>query len=87
MVMNKSRRMIWVEHIAYMGEMRNMYIILVKKKLERKRLLERIILRWILKERGCEDVDWIHLAQGKVQWQAIVNMITAFGLHKRFGIS
>jgi len=22
----------------------------------------------------CEDVDWIHLDQGTVQWQVVVNM-------------
>jgi hypothetical protein len=24
---------------------------------------------------GCEDVDWIHLAEGRVQWQSFVNMV------------
>jgi hypothetical protein len=28
-----------------------------------------------LKETGCKDVDWTQLAQDKVQWQALVNMI------------
>jgi hypothetical protein len=27
----------------------------------------------------CEDVNWIHLAQGTVQWKALVN--TAMNLH------
>lgn len=35
-----------------------------------------------LTETGCEDVDWIHLAQGMVQWQATVNMVMNFGFHK-----
>jgi hypothetical protein len=26
------------------------------------------------KETGREDVDWIHLGKGRVQWQAVVNM-------------
>lgn len=30
----------------------------------------RIILKWILKE-GCEDVDWVHVAQNRVQWQSV----------------
>jgi len=24
---------------------------------------------------GCEDVDWIHLAEDRVQWQSLVNMV------------
>jgi hypothetical protein len=32
-------------------------------------------IRMYHKEIGCKDVDWIHLAQDKVQWQAPVNMI------------
>jgi hypothetical protein len=28
-----------------------------------------------LKETGCKDLDWIHLAQGRVQWQAFVNVV------------
>jgi hypothetical protein len=31
-----------------------------------------IILKWIL---DCEGVDWIHLAQDRVQWQAVVNTV------------
>jgi hypothetical protein len=26
-----------------------------------------------LKETGCEDVNWIHLAQDRDQWWAVVN--------------
>jgi hypothetical protein len=26
-----------------------------------------------IKELGCEDVEWIHLAQGRFQWRAVVN--------------
>jgi hypothetical protein len=29
----------------------------------------------ILREVGWEVVDWIHLAQDRDQWQALVNMI------------
>jgi hypothetical protein len=24
---------------------------------------------------GCEDVDWIDMAQNKAQWRALVNMV------------
>jgi hypothetical protein len=27
------------------------------------------------KEIGCEDVDWVHLAQHRVLWQALINMV------------
>jgi hypothetical protein len=30
-----------------------------------------------LKEIGWESVDWIHLAQDRDQWQALVNMVTS----------
>jgi hypothetical protein len=33
----------------------------------------RIILKCILK--GLEGVDWIHLAQDRVQWKALVNTV------------
>jgi hypothetical protein len=28
-----------------------------------------------LKETGCEDVNWIHLAQDRNQWRDVVNTI------------
>jgi hypothetical protein len=28
-----------------------------------------------LREIGCEGVEWIHLAQTKGKWQALVNMV------------
>jgi hypothetical protein len=28
-----------------------------------------------LKEIGCEDVDWTYLAQARVQWLSLVDMI------------
>jgi len=27
-------------------------------------------------ETGCEGVDWIHLAQDRDQWRALVNTVT-----------
>jgi hypothetical protein len=39
-----------------------------------------------LKEKECDDVQWIHLAQDRVQWQAVVNTITNFEFHKRWEI-
>jgi hypothetical protein len=59
--------------------MRNAYIILVGKS-DGKRQLRRPRSRWEynrmdLREIGCEDVEWIHLAQVMDQWQALVNMV------------
>jgi hypothetical protein len=28
-----------------------------------------------LREKGWEAADWMHLAQHRVQWQALVNMV------------
>jgi len=36
---------------------------------------ESIILERISKGRETEIVDWIHLAQDRVQWRAIVNAV------------
>jgi len=63
-----------------MGEMRNAHIISVRKP-EWKRPLGRPRHRWKdnirmdLREIGCEDVYWIHLAQDRNRWCAVVNMI------------
>jgi hypothetical protein len=63
-----SRRMRWAKHVAQMGEMRSGYKILVGKR-KRNRPLGRARRRWEgnirmdLREKGCEVVDWIHLAQ------------------------
>jgi hypothetical protein len=56
------------------------YIILVRKP-EGKRPLQKPRHRWEdnirldLREIGWEIVDWIHLAQGEVKWQSLVNKV------------
>jgi hypothetical protein len=35
-------------------------------------------IRTSLRETGCERVDWIHLAQDRDQWRALVNMVMKF---------
>jgi hypothetical protein len=70
----KSMRMSEAGHVARIG---------VKKKFVQnmnwKWLLGWCRRRWEnsitlhVKGIGCEDVDWIHLVQDRVQWQALVN--------------
>jgi hypothetical protein len=70
----------WAGHIARLGEMRNVYKILVGKP-EEKRPLGRHRRRWEnnirmdLREMGWEGVYWNHLAQGNDQWRALVNRV------------
>jgi hypothetical protein len=51
------------------------------RKSEKKRPLGRYRCRWEdniridLREIGWEGVNWIHLAQDRDQWQALVNMV------------
>jgi hypothetical protein len=76
----KSRRLRWAGHVARMGEVRNAYNILVRKP-EGRRPLGRPRRRWEddikidLREIGFGDVDWIHLAQDRDRWRALVNTV------------
>jgi hypothetical protein len=57
------------------GEMRNVSRMLDGKSEKKKNSWETWShRRWILCIR-CENVDWIHLAQNKVQWLALVNTV------------
>jgi hypothetical protein len=63
-----------------MGEMRNVYKILVRKR-EGTRPLGRPRHRWEddirmdLREIGWEGVDWIHVVQDRDQRRAVVNTL------------
>jgi hypothetical protein len=76
----KSKRIIWVGPVACMGEMRNAYKIFVGIT-ERKRQLGRPRRRWEdnirmdLIEIEWEYLDWIHLAQDRDQWCALVDTV------------
>jgi hypothetical protein len=66
-----------------MGEGREVYRVLVGKP-ERKRSLERKRRRWEfgtkmdIREIGWEGVEWIHLAQDRDRWRAVVNADNKF---------
>jgi hypothetical protein len=45
-----------------------------KRLLGRSRRRRRIMLEWIL-GKGCEGVDWIHLAQYRDKWRVLVNTV------------
>jgi hypothetical protein len=66
--------------------MKNAYNILVGRP-ERKRPFGRPRRKWkdirtALRETGWVCVDWIHLAQDKDQWRALVSTVMNFGFHK-----
>jgi hypothetical protein len=76
----KSRRVRWAGHVARMVEGRKVYRVLVGKP-EGKRPLERPRRRWEngikmdLREIGWCGVEWIHLAQDRDRWRAVVNAV------------
>jgi hypothetical protein len=63
-----------------MGEMENAYVMSVRKH-EGKRPLGRPSCTWTdsirmaFREIGWEGVDWIHLAEDRDQWRALVNTV------------
>jgi hypothetical protein len=76
----KSRRMRCAGHVARMGEERKVYKLLVGKP-EGKSQLGRPRRRWEdgirmdLRETGWECEEWIHLAQDRDRWRAVVNTV------------
>ena len=76
----KSRRMRWVGHLAYMGEERRVYRILLGKP-KGRRPLGRPRRRWVdnirmdLQEVGCGYMDWIGLAQDRDKWRTLVSAV------------
>jgi hypothetical protein len=79
----KARRMRWAGHVARMGEVRGTYNILVGRP-EGRRPLGRPRRRWEdnikmdLREIGFGDVDWIHWADDRDSWRALVNTVMNF---------
>jgi hypothetical protein len=76
----KARRMRWAGQVVRMGDVRGAYNILVGRP-EGRRPLGRPRCRWEdnikmdLREIRFGDVDWIHWAQDRDRWRALVNMV------------
>jgi hypothetical protein len=67
----------WAGHVALMRQVRDVYRILVGKP-DGKRPLRRFRHRRIvmdLRDIRWEVVDWIHLAQDRDRWRALVNTV------------
>jgi ribosome biogenesis protein Nip4 len=63
-----------------MGEVRGAYNILVgrpegRRPLERPRRRREDNIKMDLRKIGFVDVDWIHLAQDRDRWRALVNTV------------
>jgi hypothetical protein len=77
---------------SHIGEMRNVYNILVGKP-EGNRPLGRPRYRWednirmYLCKIGWEGMDWMNLALDRDQCSALVSMVMKIEFHKRWGIS
>jgi hypothetical protein len=73
-----SRRMSWVGHVARMEEGRNVYRVLVRKPegkrpFGRRRRRGEDGIKMDLTGIGWGGVEWIHLAQDRDWWRALVN--------------
>jgi hypothetical protein len=70
----------WAEHIARLREIINAYEISVgkpevKRSIGRPRRKWEVNIRMYLGEEVGEVVDWIHLAEDRDQWRAVVNTV------------
>jgi len=79
----KSRRMRRVGHVARMGEMRDVYRVLVgnhegKRPLGRPRRRWEYIIKKDLQYMGCGSVDWIELTQHRDRWRSLLNAVMNF---------
>jgi hypothetical protein len=68
-------RMRWARHETHVGEIRKTYKILVGKTRRKRPLRREDNIKMDLREIGWGGVDWIHLAQDRDQWRALVNTV------------
>jgi hypothetical protein len=76
----KARRMRWAGHMVRMGEVRCAYNILIgrpegRRPLGRPRRRRKDNIKMDRREIGFGDVDWIHLAQDRDRWRALVDTV------------
>jgi hypothetical protein len=76
----KSRRMRWTGHVARIGQGRNVYRVLVRKPegkipLGKPRRSWENGIKMDLTESGWGGVEWIHLAQDRDLWRAVVSAV------------
>jgi hypothetical protein len=69
--------LLWAGHVARMGEGRNVYTVLVGKPEGKDQLEDQGVdgIKMDLRETGCGGVEWIHLAQDRDRWRAVVNAV------------
>jgi hypothetical protein len=87
-IMISNRELDWACRAR--GEMRNVHRILIgrpegKRPLGRSRRGMEDNIKMDTVKTGCEVVDWIHLAQDRVQWRAIVNRLMNLRITKKGG--
>jgi hypothetical protein len=73
-----------------MGEGRGIYRVLVgrpegKKPLGRPRCRWEDNIKMDLRKMGIDGMNWIQLAQDRVQWRALVNTVMNLRFHKKAG--
>jgi hypothetical protein len=73
----KSRRIQWSWHVACMGVGRNMYRVLVAKPEGKNHLKDQVVdgsmgSKWTFGRLVWWGVAWIHLAQDRDHWRALV---------------